>query len=134
MSGAVGTPEKALEKAILDWLNILEGCFAFKLNNTGVYDPKRRVYRKPHSVHIHKGVPDILGVYKGQFFAIEVKAGYNKASTDQKKFIERLVSNGGFAWITNDVEQCKQIFVERFGSPEYATDKEKGDILFKEIL
>ena len=121
--------EKDLEHRILDWLNSLLKCFAFKINTTGVYDAKRKVWRKNNSKHIHKGTPDILGEIDGRFFAIEVKAGYNKPSQDQVKFLDRIQKNGGVSFWTNDFEKCKITFLKYFPNSK---DKEKP--LFTEIL
>ena len=79
--------EKEIEKEILDALMKHEDVFAFKVNTTGVFDPKRKIYRTIKNRHIHKGTSDILGVWKGAFFAIEVK----KPSTI-KKAIENTLS------------------------------------------
>lgn len=114
------TPEKDLETRILNWLNSIEGCFAIKINTTGIFDPVRKVYRKNTNPHIHNGTSDILGLYKGSFFAIEVKVGRNKASDAQKLFLKRILNNGGKAWITRDYEQCKRLFVEAFDRPKYS--------------
>lgn len=130
----MATPEKIIEKQILDWLNELDGCFAFKLNNVGVYDAKKRVYRKPNSPHIHKGVPDIMGCYKSKFFAIEVKAGRGKPSSDQKLFMKRINECLSVAFWTNDLEDCKGKFFNFFGDISYKAEIDGEVLLFKEEL
>jgi penicillin-binding protein-related factor A (putative recombinase) len=121
--------EKDLENRILDWLNSLDKCFAFKINTTGVYDPKKKVFRKNNGKHLHNGTSDIIGEIDGRFFAIEVKYGYNKPSENQIKFIERIKDNGGVSFWTNDFEKCKIAFFKYF--PNVRT---KGELLFEEIL
>lgn len=130
----MATPEKIIEKRILDWLNELEGCFAFKLNNVGVYDAKKRIYRKPNSKHIHRGVPDIMGCYRERFFAIEVKAGQGKPSSDQKIFMKRIQDCLSVAFWTNDFDQCKKTFIEHFGPALLKTEIAGEKLLFKEEL
>ena len=125
-------PEKALEKLILDWLNTIKGCFAFKVNTTGIYDPKKRILRKITNPHIHKGTSDILGLYRGRFFAIEVKHGYGKPSKQQKLFITRVVSNGGVAWTTNNFEETKIKFINTFGLVEHEVRSCGSSLLFNE--
>lgn len=125
----MSTPEKLLEHRILDWLNSLKKCFAFKVNNMGVFDNKKKVWRKNNSKHIHKGTPDIIGEINGKFFTIEVKAGYNKPSPHQIKFLERIKETGGVSFWTNDFEKCKTTFLNYF--PEA---KLKVEPLFDEIL
>ena len=96
--------EKALETEILDFLNLIEDTFAFKVNTVGIFDPRKQVYRKNTNPHIHNGTSDILGIHNGTFFAIEVKWGYNKATNNQKVFLKRIEKNGGKVLITNSFE------------------------------
>ena len=130
----MATPEKIIEKQILDWFNLINGCFAFKLNNVGVYDAKKRIYRKPNSPHIHKGVPDIMGCYKSKFFAIEVKAGRGKPSSDQKIFMKRINECLSIAFWTNDFDKCKKQFVGFFGDVIYKSEIDGEVLLFEEYL
>lgn len=115
----MSTPEKELENRILDYLNSIKSCFAIKINTVGIYDAKKRTYRKNNNPHIHKGTADILGQYKGRFFAIEVKAGYNKPSEHQKKFLGKIKENGGVAFWTNDFEKFKAAFIKYFPEREF---------------
>lgn len=110
----MATPEKLIETSILDNLNIIPECFAFKVNTTGVYDPRKRVFRKNNNPHIHNGTSDILGTYKGRFFAIEVKAGYAKPSDKQKLFLKRIEQNGGVALWANSLDLALEKFKEAF--------------------
>jgi Holliday junction resolvase len=48
------------------------------------------------------GVPDIVGCYKGQFFAIECKAGTGKPTALQLKNIAQIIKAGGVATIINE--------------------------------
>ena len=125
----MATPEKLLENRILDWLNSLADCFAFKVNTTGIYDAKRKVWRKINGKHIHRGTCDIFGVIDKQFFGIEVKAGYNKPSPDQTKFMERIKLANGVTFWTNDFEKCKSTFIKHFPKSRH-----KDELLFSEIL
>ena len=125
----MATLEKLLETRILDWLNSLSECFAFKINTTGIYDAKRKVWRKNNGRHIHNGTCDIFGVIDKQFFGIEVKAGYNKPSADQIKFMGRIKLANGITFWTNDFQKCKIAFLKHFPDA-----KSKDDLLFSEIL
>ncbi len=113
------SPEKVLETRILDWLNSIEECFAFKINNVGIYDAKRKIWRKNNNPHIHNGISDILFCYRGCFGCIEVKAGYNKPSKSQSQFLKRILNNGGVSWWTNDFDDCKQKFISHFPKRKY---------------
>ncbi len=48
---------------------------------------------------IKAGIPDVLGVYQGQFFVIEIKVGYNKATPLQKYTMEQITASGGVAYV-----------------------------------
>lgn len=48
------------------------------------------------------GVPDIVGCYQGHFFAIECKAGRNKATSLQQKNLDEIATAGGLAWVVNE--------------------------------
>lgn len=61
------------------------------------------------------GIPDIIGTYKGLFFAIETKAPnknptteeqrWNKATPNQQMRIEEIREAGGMAIVADDVAQ-----------------------------
>lgn len=48
------------------------------------------------------GVPDIVGCYYGQFFAIECKAGANKPTGLQLKELDKIQKEGGYIAIINE--------------------------------
>lgn len=48
------------------------------------------------------GVPDIVGCFKGKFFAIECKAGKNKPTPLQEKNINAIAAQGGAVWVVNE--------------------------------
>lgn len=98
--------EKQLETQILSWLNFQKDVFAFKVNTTGIYDTRKKVFRTIKNPYIWKGTPDILGVLKGRFFGIEVKtpAGLKKAISspttrdyNQIAFVQKIRDYGGHA-------------------------------------
>ncbi len=65
------------------------GCIAYRVNNVGIWDAAKGVYRAGNTA---KGLPDIIAIIRGRFVGIEVKAGKDKLSEHQqhRKFeIER---------------------------------------------
>jgi Holliday junction resolvase len=48
------------------------------------------------------GVPDIVGCYKGNFFAVECKAGKGKTTALQEKNIAQIKTTGGLAIVVNE--------------------------------
>jgi Holliday junction resolvase len=45
------------------------------------------------------GIPDIIGVINGQFFALELKVGKNKATALQTHVLKKITEAGGFAQV-----------------------------------
>ena len=48
------------------------------------------------------GVPDIVGCYRGYFFAIECKAGRGKTTALQDRELRNIRNAGGFAFVINE--------------------------------
>ena len=48
------------------------------------------------------GVPDIIACYKGQFIAIECKAGKNKPTPLQEKHLADIAAARGYALVINE--------------------------------
>lgn len=63
------------------------------------------------------GIPDIVGCYKGQFFAIETKAPGKKhnVSRNQKLRLQELDRAGAVAIVADGVEDVRKCFEEAFG-------------------
>jgi hypothetical protein len=51
------------------------------------------------------GVPDILGVYKGRMFGIELKAPKGTVSPAQQAFIDRINAEGGTAFVARTLDE-----------------------------
>lgn len=91
----VKAPDKKGESAnritanIIRAINMQPGCVAYRVNNVGIWDAAKGVYRAGNTA---KGLPDIIAIIRGRFVGIEVKAGKDKLSEHQqyRKFeIER---------------------------------------------
>tara|TARA_R100001510_G_C7638374_1_gene196230 strand:- start:136 stop:474 length:339 start_codon:yes stop_codon:yes gene_type:complete len=99
--------EKEIENAILDYLAHIPGTY-WKNNTVGVYDPVKKVHRKPGKYH-RNGVSDILGVdSSGRFIAIEVKALKGRLSENQKTFIDDINKHGGLAFVARSVDDVRE--------------------------
>ena len=61
------------------------------------------------------GVPDIVGCYRGFFFAIECKAGKGKTTALQDMHIENIRKAGGYTLVVNEanVEDVRRLLVNR---------------------
>jgi penicillin-binding protein-related factor A (putative recombinase) len=101
--------EKEIETAILQYLEILPECFAFKNQSIAVFDPSKKIFRKARSKFLINGTSDILGIFRGKFLAIEVKRPSNKLrNADQDNFIENIKIHGGIAFYATSIDDVKK--------------------------
>lgn len=90
--------ESDIENLILDYLKRVPGAFFWK---------DRQVKRKG-SIGIRsdqKGIADILGVYRGNPVAFEVKKSDGRLSIEQKEFIKNYQQCGGFAFVVRSLDE-----------------------------
>lgn len=80
------TPEAKVKKQVVAQLKQLGAYYFYPV--TGGYG--------------RSGVPDIVGCYRGQFFAIECKANGNKPTPLQSKNIASINDCGGIAWVVDE--------------------------------
>lgn len=80
------TPEVKVKRRVVAQLDLLGAYYFYPV--TGGYGSS--------------GVPDIVGCYKGKFFAIECKAGKNKPTPLQQKNIDSIAAQGGAVWVVNE--------------------------------
>lgn len=106
--------EAQVQEQILSYLNSI-GIYAWRNNSVGVYDPVRKVFRRPKSKYAINGVSDVLGILPdGRWLAIEVKKPcknprsderlWNMASAEQKLFLENISKNKGLAFVADRLE------------------------------
>lgn len=62
----------------------------------------------------NRGIPDIVGVYRGVLFAIETKAGNNKPTAIQNKVMRGIEYAGGRVLVVNEknVDAVNQVLDE----------------------
>lgn len=87
----------------------LNGYFAWRNNNGAVYGPTKKVFRQNSTM---KGIPDILGYRKsdGKFICCEIKAGKDKLSIEQVRFLEDVQGCNGFAFVIRSINDIENIF------------------------
>lgn len=113
----IRTKEIDLVRACLDWLG-LHRVKAWRMNNTGVYDPAKKVFRRFHGL---PGVSDILGVLPqtvrladgsavtfGNFLAVEVKKPGEKLRPDQDAFLTDLRALGGVGLCVHSLRELEE--------------------------
>lgn len=97
--------EKDIENFILNYLNS-KNIFCWKNQSVGIFDPKRKIYRKSNNNFHINGVADILGVMpNGKILAIEVKSRSGKLSQAQKTFLLNVKKQGGVAFVARSISK-----------------------------
>jgi len=94
------TPEAKVKKKVVQQLKLLDAYYFYPV--TGGYG--------------RSGVPDIVGCYKGKFFAIECKAGTNKPTPLQELNLEEIRKSGGIALVINE-ENIDLVYSALLGTP-----------------
>lgn len=109
-----GDSEHQIQARILERLGFLKDGFFWRENSGMVKQQdaygKVRMWRAGI-----KGIADIVGVYKGRFVAIEVKAQGKKPSAFQIAYLERVKQCGGIAFVCDDDTQVVQMLEKEAG-------------------
>ena len=82
------TPEKRVKNQVVKRLKELGEDVYYFFPATGGYG--------------RSGVPDIVGCYKGKFFAIECKAGKNTTTALQERELANIAKAAGESWVVNE--------------------------------
>ena len=105
--------EKQIERAILDYLNVWLGYFAWKNHTTGIYSKERRQYLRPTGKYALRGVSDIICVTPtGKVVFIEVKSAKGRVSDEQKEFISRVAECNGYAFVARSIDDVIDYYKE----------------------
>jgi hypothetical protein len=92
--------EKDIQKQILDYLALCR-ILAWRNQSTGIFDPRRGVFRTLTGL---KGVPDILGIlFDGTFLGIEVKRPGGRMSPEQQAFMAQAKAKGACVFMAESV-------------------------------
>lgn len=100
--------EKDIQTQILDYL-VLKNIFHWR-SNTGVAKYTDSRGKERFVKFGEKGISDILGIFKGIFFAIEVKKLKNKPTKHQANFLQNVKDNGGIAIVARSVDDVFILF------------------------
>lgn len=90
--------ESTIENDILQYLNYMGGYF------WRTHDSKHRPCTP--------GIPDIMGVLDGTFYAIEVKKPGGKMAKEQDAFFERIRQHGAVCAVAQSVRDAQVIISE----------------------
>lgn len=91
--------EKSITNSIIKKLNAMPKCKAIKMHG---------------SIYSRRGTPDIMGVWKGNPFFLEVKRVGQKATALQNKEIGEWNEVGATAVVVRSADEAMEIIKERF--------------------
>lgn len=103
-------PETALIRQIVEYLEY-RGAVVTRVNaglrviqaQGGDDKANRRVFRGAE-----KGTSDVIGCYRGRYFAIEAKVAPNKTTAAQDNFLEKVRAAGGIACVAYNLDDIDQ--------------------------
>jgi VRR-NUC domain len=109
--------ETDLVRACLDWLALYR-VKAWRMNNTGIFDPVKKIHRSFHGL---RGISDILGILPqrvrlaggteetfGNFLAIEVKKPGEKLRPEQEAFLHDIRAGGGIGLCVHSLHELEE--------------------------
>lgn len=100
--------ESELKTSILKWLRCQNDTFVFNVHTTGIPVGRTGKFR----INFNKGIADIIGVKKGRFFAFEVKTEDGKLNDNQRKWLEKVDSAGGYSCVVRSCTDAIDAFNE----------------------
>lgn len=97
-------PEAQIQASILEWLNLLPGCMAWRQNAGAavIDDGNHRRFLRAGT----KGMLDIMAILRGVHCEIEVKAGSNTPTDEQIHRIATVRGLDGIAFWTHSLDDC----------------------------
>lgn len=97
--------ETELMNRILVAISAIPGVLAWR-NNTGALKVDDRFVR----YGLCPGSSDIIGLYNGRFFALEVKTARGQVSAQQFAFLKAINANGGIGKVVRSIEDAERVF------------------------
>lgn len=94
-----------LTKAIIALFYVCGGS-AWRINTMGIKDPKTGKYRRSGA---SLGVSDIIGCINGALYAVEVKLGKDRQSTNQSKFQKQVENAKGVYLIARSLKDVDRV-------------------------
>ena len=103
--------ESQLQSKICDYLQKAGYCFS-RINNTPVFDPKRKIFRSMGK-YVMRGFPDIVVIVCGRFVGLEIKSERGRQSDAQKLAQERIEKAGGYYCLINNWQEFSDRFIPK---------------------
>jgi len=102
--------ENQIQKAVFDHIRQrgVPGVIAFHPKNGGIHQRGRRRGINA-GLGVKSGVSDIIALYRGKAYAIELKAEKGRPTVEQMQFVSDWNSAGGFATIVVGLDQALKV-------------------------
>ena len=99
-------PEQAIQRAVFQHLRMraAPGVFAFHVPNGGYRKPKEAAIMK--GLGVTAGVPDVIAIYQGNVYALELKAEDGRATEKQLEAVSNIRNAGGFACVVYGLDRA----------------------------
>ncbi len=99
-------PEDIVQRAVFQHLKVRSapGVFAFHVPNGGKRKPVEAAILK--GLGVVAGVPDVIAIFRGNVYALELKAEGGRASEAQLEAIIRIRDAGGYAAIAEGIDRA----------------------------
>lgn len=103
------TPEGVVKEHVCHWLALRGGVEFWTTNSVGVYDEKRKRFRK--AKWHRSGQSDLWGFLPdGRPFWIELKSAKGRLTADQEEFLLIVRSRGHLAAVVRSIEDIEAAF------------------------
>lgn len=102
-----GETANAITSNVIRIINMQPKCVAYRINNVGIWDEKKKIHRRANT---QKGIFDVSAIIRGRAVWFEIKAGYDKPSSDQLIFQQEVISAGGIAEFVKSTDEFLKLF------------------------
>ncbi len=104
---AAAMSERAIQRAVFDHLRsrAAPGVFAFHPMNGGIHQRGRRRAINA-GMGVVAGVPDVMIIYRGAIYGLELKTEKGKPTAKQYEAVENIRNAGGFACIVHGLDRA----------------------------
>lgn len=99
-------PEQAMQRAVFQHLKMRAApmVFAFHVPNGGYRKPKEAAIMK--GLGVVAGVPDVMVIYRGSIYALELKAEGRRPTAKQLEAVDNIRNAGGFAVVAEGLDRA----------------------------
>lgn len=91
--------ERQIQRAVFEHIRKrgIHGLIAFHPKNGGVHQETEAQRRANWLDGVETGASDVMALYRGKFYALELKKIGEKPTKDQERFLQRVWDQGGIA-------------------------------------